>query len=539
MDFSKLRTRMIAIGAAAFLGMVALAVINAAMARADAFKQRRALLQSVVESARGQLAYYAGLEQSGKLDRTAAQAQAKESLRNTRFLGKEYFFVYTNEGMCVLLPPRVEWEGTPRADEVDKHGFRFIEALTNAGKSGGGFIEYYFPRAGGTEALPKLSYALGVQEWGWVVGTGLYVDDIESAFRADLARSLAVAVAIAALVFGLIFAIGRAVLRQVGGEPAEAVAVMRRVASGDLRVELRNAAPGSMLAELGVLIGRLRETLAELALQATNVGTASVEIVQTAGEVADSARLQNDSTQAMAAAMEELTVSVGHISDNARDTEMKAADAATKARKGHENIVETTQEMRTLARTVDDASTRIGSLSQLANEVGSMASSINEIAAQTNLLALNAAIEAARAGEQGRGFAVVADEVRKLAERTTKATIDIERMVGSIQTETESVVTVMGTVSQQVGSGVASSEKSATLLEDIANDATQASSRVSEVANSTREQSTVSAALAGQVEEVARLVETTSHAMHETAQAARDLEQVASRLNVVVAHFQT
>ncbi|WP_374509230.1 methyl-accepting chemotaxis protein [Niveibacterium sp.] len=536
---AKLKTKMIAIGVASLVGMLAVGVWGAYAQRSAGIEHRKELISAAVETARGQLAYYAKLEKDGKLDREAAQAQAKEALRGVRFREKEYFFIYAFDGKCVLLPPRPEWEGTPRIDEVDKRGNRLVELIVRQGQGQGGFLDYYFPRAGGSEPLRKISYVLGVPEWNWAVGTGLYVDDIDAAFLADLGTNLGVVLLLSAVVFALVTVIGRSVLRQIGGEPVDAVAAMHRVASGDLRVQLAGSAPGSLLSELGCLISRLRETIAELTTDAERLGSASQQISATSQAVAGAAHEQSESTQSMAAAMEELTVSISHISDNAQETEHHAREAAAKAQRGQGDVETATQEMRALSETVAEAVQRIGSLSSRANEVGTVAASINDIASQTNLLALNAAIEAARAGEQGRGFAVVADEVRKLAERTAHATVDIERMVAAIQSETQGAVDVMTTASQQATQGVDAAERSATMLGQIVTDAEQASSRVADVAVATREQGNVSTMLAGQVEQVARMVESTSVGMNETAQATQELERIASRLNVVVSRFET
>lgn len=163
---------------------------------------------------------------------------------------------------------------------------------------------------------------------------------------------------------------------------------------------------------------------------------------------------QADATQGMAASMEELTVSVAHISDHAAATERYSRDAAESARDGESKASDSAQGMRTLALDIDRVVERINGLGQRTQEVGSIALTIKDIADQTNLLALNAAIEAARAGETGRGFAVVADEVRELAERTTHATRDIERTLSSVLQDTEAVVSAMATAAGQVGSSV-------------------------------------------------------------------------------------
>lgn len=536
---AKLKTRMVVIGVASLLGMFAIGMWGAVAQRSSGFEQRQALIQAVVESAHGTIAHHVQLEKDGKLDQAAAQAAAREALRKVRFREKEYFFIYTFDGKNVLLPPRPEWEGTPRIDEVDKKGNRFIESITKAAQGKGGFVDYYFPRAGGTEALQKISYVMGVPEWNWAIGTGLYVDDIESAFRTDLAINLGVVLVLAGVVFALITLVARSVLHQIGGEPADAVKAMRKVAAGDLRVQLSGSAAGSLLSELGGLITRLRETIAVLAADAERLGAASHQISTTSNAVATSAQEQSDSTQAMAAAMEELTVSVGHISDTAQETERHANDAAALARQGQGEVEAATQEMQQLSDTVADAVKRIASLSARADEVGTVAASINDIASQTNLLALNAAIEAARAGEQGRGFAVVADEVRKLAERTAHATVEIKRMVDAIQNETHGAVDVMTTASDQAVQGVSAAERSATLLRSIVGDAEQASGRIADVAVATREQSHVGTVLAGKVEQVARMVESTSVGMAETAQATLELERIAAQLNTVVSRFET
>ncbi|MGC3964572.1 MAG: methyl-accepting chemotaxis protein [Rhodocyclaceae bacterium] len=529
---------MMTLAAAALIGMLAVGVIGAMSQRSASYDQRMQLLRSIVETTRTQLIHFQKQEQAGALSREAAQTLARESVRNARYLGTEYIFIFRSDGVNVLLPPQPASEGTQMGEAKDPDGRRYVADLLAAGQRGGGFVHYKFPHPGGTVPAAKISYAESIPQWNWVIGTGMYVDDVDAAFRADLLRNLGIVLVLALGVFGLVFVVGRSVLQQVGGEPANAVAIMKRVAEGDLRAQVAGAPANSMLGELGALIDRLRDTVHEITSGADRLGTAAQEISVTSASVADGAHRQSDSTQAMAAAMEELTVSIGHISDHATQTETHAREAARRAIEGQSQVSEAATQMRELSGAVSEASERIESLSRRAAEVGTVTASIKEIAAQTNLLALNAAIEAARAGETGRGFAVVADEVRKLAERTALATVEIESTLGAIQSETTGAVDAMAQASQRVAHSVTAAEHSATVLHQIAEGATRATELVADVADSTREQSSASTSLAQQVDQIARMVETTTQGMDETAHATQELEQVANQLNVVVSRFQ-
>ena len=194
--------------------------------------------------------------------------------------------------------------------------------------------------------------------------------------------------------------------------------------------------------------------------------------------------------------------------------------------------------MKAIATSIGGASERIATLVARANEVGNIAGVIKDIAAQTNLLALNAAIEAARAGEQGRGFAVVADEVRGLAERTAKATVQIEQMIGAIQGETQHAVEAMEAMKPQVNSGVELVGSAASSLREIREGATDTLARVRDVANATHEQSSASTAIAQQVEQIAQMVDNTSVSVKQTAGAAAELERTAGRLSEMVRRFR-
>ncbi|MEZ5609704.1 MAG: methyl-accepting chemotaxis protein [Rhodocyclaceae bacterium] len=362
---------------------------------------------------------------------------------------------------------------------------------------------------------------------------------MDEAFSAGLMQTVAVGIVVLLLIIALSFVLVRSIIRQIGGEPAYAVETMQAVAQGDLRVTVDNkGGANSLLGTLGKTVEQLRSMMSEIGRNAEEVAGSSRQISGVARDVADKAHQQSDATSSIAAGVEEMTVSINHISDSARETEENSSNAAKLAERGEARAVGAADGMRRIATTVDSASGKIQELVGRANEIGSIANVIKEIAAQTNLLALNAAIEAARAGEQGRGFAVVADEVRGLAERTATATVQIEGMIQGIQEDTNGAVNVMGTVASEVKAGVDQVQGAADSLREIREGTGIALARISDVASATTEQSAASTLIAQQVENIAGMVEGTSDAMRKTVESVTRLEKLSSDLHALVGRFR-
>ncbi len=496
---------------------------------------RKQKTKNLVEVGAGILAHYHRLAQEGRLAEDAAKAAARESLRGLRYGENDYYFVLDVDHNYVLLPPKPENEGQNKRDLKDANGKFLIQELVAAARGGGGFVDYWFPRAGQQKAEPKLSYATLFAPWGWVIGTGVYIDDVDAAYRKDALLLGGISLALLSL-FGWRIAAG--VLRQLGGEPEAAAAVMRRVADGDLTASVGQPPAGSMLHALGEMVVALRQLVQELNTDARELVHNAESINHASSEVSIAAERQADATSAMAAAIEQLTVSSAHISDSARETESNSRTAMNLAGEGCQRVEQASEAIRKIATTVSDASARIRALEERAGQISSIANVIKDIAGQTNLLALNAAIEAARAGEQGRGFAVVADEVRKLAERTAAATTEIEQMIAGIQTDTVGAVRAMDEALPEVEQGVHLAGSATDSLRAIERGAGQTLERVREVADATHEQGGASTSIAQRVEQVAQMVEQTTATIRGTAETASQLERIAQSLRAQIGRFR-
>ena len=525
----------------ALAGMVLLALAALYENRDDMREGYARNVRSQIELATGVLAHFHGLEQAGALDREAAQKAAKEALRGLRYQNNEYFFVLDLELNMLMHPLRPALEGK-LADLKDSAGKHFVrEMVTLARAQGQGFVDYTWPRSGvATDpAQPKISYVKAFPAWGWVVGSGVYVDDIDAAFQdAALRFGALVAVVLALLVLIGVWVI-RGVTGALGGEPAYAGAIMKRAAAGDLAVEVAQRGRGdSLLGNLSTMLAQLRAMIGAIGGSASRLGASAREIHAVSRSVSEASVSQTGATASIAAAIEEMTVSIEQISDSARLAEQHSSTAAGLADEGAGKAERAAREMQAIAARVGDAAQKIQQLVARADEVGTIANVIKEIAGQTNLLALNAAIEAARAGEQGRGFAVVADEVRGLAERTAVATVQIEKVIEGIQNETRATVGAMAEVSSQVDGGVALVGDATDSLHRIRSTAGEALERIREVAYATGEQSSASTEIARQVQTITEMADGTSGSMHSVVVAAEQLQGLAAELDALVGRFR-
>jgi len=330
------------------------------------------------------------------------------------------------------------------------------------------------------------------------------------------------------------------VVRSLTVPLAQAVGAAQQISAGRLdgKIEVDGKDEvGQLLQALSKMQEELRAMIGEVAQSAGEVSSSARQFAATAGDSIARAQVRTEATGSTAAAIEEMTVSIGQVAEHAQEASAVATKSSELAREGERIVRAASSEVNSIAESVRHGSDLVETLNRRSAEIGSIIKVIKDIADQTNLLALNAAIEAARAGEQGRGFAVVADEVRKLAERTGTATSEIGGMIEAIQRETTGVVATMQAGGDKVVLGVKLADEAAAALEKISAQALEAVHSVNAIATATREQQAASGDIARNVERIAQMTEESSTSAGHNADAARHLERLAAALQARVTRF--
>jgi methyl-accepting chemotaxis protein len=406
--------------ASALLGIIALCAMFLISERQLIMQERQNGVKQAVETAHGLVSHFNDLATKGTLTPAAAQSGAVAALRNLRYSGNEYFWVNDMQPKLVMHPVKPELEGTDISGLKDLNGnplYASFVKVVNA--SGAGFVDYMWPKPGSDKPVLKVSYVKGFAPWGWIIGSGVYVDTVDSVIAERL-----VYFSISALVLGgfLLFIgllIARGILKQLGCEPAVAADITHRIADGDLAVDvpLKPGDDSSLLHAIKSMRDRFAHIVGEVRIGSESVATASGEIAQGNNDLSARTEQQASALEATASSMEQLSATVKQNADNAGQANQLAQSASTVAIQGGKVVNQVVETMKG----INESSRKISDIIQV----------IDGIAFQTNILALNAAVEAARAGEQGRGFAVVASEVRSLAGRSAEAAKEIKALINA------------------------------------------------------------------------------------------------------------
>ncbi len=361
----------------------------------------------------------------------------------------------------------------------------------------------------------------------------------QAAARARSALLL-LAFVIAGLIVGLAMTVY--IARNITGRVSQMVAMIEAIAGDDLSREDMQIRNRDEIGTAGTLLNSMKNNLKtivqSIASTAEHVASASEEISASATEMASGSETQKDQVHQVATAMQEMSATVHEVSENCNKAAESAHKASETAREGGAIVGDTLTLMHSIADSVRETAKSVQQLGSRSDQIGKIVGVIDDIADQTNLLALNAAIEAARAGEQGRGFAVVADEVRKLAERTTKATKEIAEMIQSVQAETRGAVEKMQSGTQQVEKGVEVTAKAGGSLKQIIGQAEHVGEMVTHIATAANEQSSTTETVNANMDQISKLVAEAAEGAQQSAKACEQLSSLAFELQNLVSRFK-
>jgi methyl-accepting chemotaxis protein len=536
-----------------FIGTLGLAALDSRELTTSLDHQKQIELRHMTELALGIVKEEHAAAQTDGVASTEAQKRAIARVAALRYGNNDYFWINDMQPRMIMHPMKPEMNGTDVSTLKDPSGLALFSEFVNVvRKDGAGFVRYEWPKPGFDAPQPKLSYVSGFAPWGWVIGTGVYVDDLKTQGRASTERSLAAAGLVLLLTLAVSLVVGRRItgpLREMTatmnallrgrldaaiagqdrhdelGDMAKAVEVFKSnaVAREALEIERREAAARAVAGRKADTLKMAEDFESAVGEIVRTVSSASGELESSAGTLTATAEHTQDLTGVVAAATEKATANVQSVAS--------ATEELTSSI--HEISRQVQESARVANEAVDQArstNARVSELSKAASRIGDVVELINTIAGQTNLLALNATIEAARAGEAGRGFAVVASEVKALAEQTAKATGEIGQQIGNIQDATKESVDAI----REIGSTI---EKLSAISSEIAAAVAQQGAATQEISRNVQEAARGTQEVSSNINDVQRGASQTGSASSQVLSAAQSLNQNSNRLRLAVDSF--
>jgi len=465
-------------------------------ARSQLYDGKNQEVQHIVESAWSVIDHYVKKSEQGAMTLEEAQTAASDTIQAIRYDGTNYLWINDTTPVMIMHPIKPALNGKDLSAVKDPNGKYLFLAMVEIVKSkGSGFVDYVWDKQGFDEPVAKIGFVKLVPAWNWVIGSGTYLDDIETELNKIFYQVIVTLMLATLLSILLVYFIARSISRPVG----LAVEMIQRLEGGDLTTELdldRRDEIGQISKALNAMSAKLREVVALIQTNSDHISNAAKQVSETASSLSGAASEQAASVEETSASMEEMGASISQNSENAQTTDKIASESAKAAAEGGEAVIGTVKAMTQIAEKI---------------------SIIEDISYQTNMLALNAAIEAARAGEHGKGFAVVAAEVRKLAERSQVAASEISELTSK---------------------SVKVAEKAGTLLDTMVPDITQTAELVQEITASSEEQSSGVGQITSAMQQLDKVTQQNAAGAEELAATAEEMQTQSQNLLEVVSFFR-
>ncbi|MFB2734608.1 methyl-accepting chemotaxis protein [Shewanella mangrovisoli] len=503
--------------------------------------ERKTQIKEATQIAAGIVQYQLSLKEQGNVN---------QALRDIRFGSSGYFFIYDSQGKNLFHAVMPNLEGQNKIDMTDPRGTKIIVGLLNAAKNGDGNFSFYFQKPNTNEQIEKIGYSMMIPGTDWMLGTGAYIDDIDAVvedYRTTVTEQMidkSYAILLIALLLAAITAAVILVTAQRMVTPIKNMADnLNDIAKGEGDLTKRLTVKGDdEIAQLGrsfnLFVDKLQTIIGDVAHATAKVKTAANAIHDQTKVMSRQLISHNNETDQVVTAITEMSATASEVAQNTTQV-AEATHAATGDVANAQRCVDASlEEISALMAQINNAASNIQSLSEQSQKINSVLSVIGGIAEQTNLLALNAAIEAARAGEQGRGFAVVADEVRNLASRTQSSTLEINEMLSELHKLVSLAVKTMEESQQSCIRSVDSSRAISESLGSVTSAVTAINDMSTQIATAATEQSSVTEEINRNVFAIQEIVNELLHSSEEAANVSQTVSQEGLNLGKLVGQFK-
>ncbi|MFM2586971.1 methyl-accepting chemotaxis protein [Vibrio sp. TBV020] len=540
---TKLKDVSIAARAWSILGLFAVSLLTNTFLNIDASRQHMREnyergVETMVESALGVIKHYYQQSQSGALTEGVAQARALETITAMRFDGDNYIFVGDKEGYQ-LSTGVLSLLGTNIMDLQDSNGQYFVQNLYQKAQSGGGFVDYYWRNPDKETLDPKTSYAIMFEPWGWMVGSGMNMDALQSVTQRSEITSLSYA---AGILIVLSIVVGY-FIKTITSPLKRTIRAMKVLAQGEGDLTQRLPEEGSKeLIYLSRYFNQFVKSIQSIMLNINDAGaqvsSSAVQLSHSVHHIDDSLNQQQADVDMLATAMTEMLATVEEVAGRTSEANDASCLAAKETQNSRNIIQKNVDEANLLSEQIGAASEAVQQLATDARNVDTVLEVIRGVAEQTNLLALNAAIEAARAGEQGRGFAVVADEVRTLSQRTQESTLEIQSIVERLQVGAQNVVVVMDQGASKAYQAAELSSQAGDTLTQIDQEVQKIQEMAQHIATAAEQQTVTVNDINRNVVSLSDMASSVSGESSQMASSGRELRSVSENLVSMIRKFK-
>ncbi|BCL72661.1 methyl-accepting chemotaxis protein [Vibrio nigripulchritudo] len=501
--------------------------------------ERKQAAEALVQSGISQINQIEKLVTRGSLTFEEGQLQARELIKNKRYGSNGYFWLNDLNGVMVMHPIKPELDGknmVAHSTSYISDAFRqFVETARSQGR---GFVAYDWPQPGSSELEEKVSFVGKSNKWGWVLGTGVYFTDVEDAFKDEL-----IATSVHTLIFVIALVLFSTLIAQNILKPLNKLTRTMSLIADDKDLSIVMKSKGkdelaTMATAFNKMNNNLRDVVVSIHGNTDSLASQAEELSSVTHQIQSGIRDQKEQTLAVAGRVEQLTHSADLVSEKVEIALVTTRESNEVIASGTQSVHENLDVIQSVAEEVQATAKIAGDLESSSNEIGDILDVIKQIAEQTNLLALNAAIEAARAGEQGRGFAVVADEVRTLAQRTQESTGNIQRIISDLQTGVQQTVGSLQNCQHKAELGIEKATNCGDALTSVQASIKTLAEMSTEIASSAEDQRHQILSIGDSISSISQVAEQTETGTSHTSQSSEQLSVMAQKLNGLVNAFK-